>query len=209
MTLVIAPTIIPPGQMPKYIALMSTVFALASVVGPLMGGAISESGQWKWVFLFKYVSLLGRPTFDNSCADLDVDESAPAGFLASAVIIFTLPSASNPNSQLPNKEVGRKKLSLENLRRIDYIGVGLLLAASVLLVFAFESAGIDYEWNSATIIVTLILGFSIFVGFIIWEIWLQQRPDQIPEPIFPPRILKSRLMASMLTYVPGLLIIIR
>uniref|UniRef100_A0A093UWI9 Putative transporter C3H1.06c n=1 Tax=Talaromyces marneffei PM1 TaxID=1077442 RepID=A0A093UWI9_TALMA len=48
MTLVIAPTIIPPGQMPKYIALISTVFALASVVGPLMGGAITESGQWKW-----------------------------------------------------------------------------------------------------------------------------------------------------------------
>jgi MFS family permease len=42
--------------MPKYIALMSTVFALASVVGPLMGGAITETGQWKWVFLFKYVS---------------------------------------------------------------------------------------------------------------------------------------------------------
>lgn len=80
MTLVIAPTIIPPGQMPKYIALMSTVFALASVVGPLMGGAISESGQWKWVFLFKYVSLLGWPTFDNSCADLDVDEKCPSRF---------------------------------------------------------------------------------------------------------------------------------
>ena len=55
LTLVIAPTIIKPGQMPQYIALVSTVFALASVVGPLMGGAISETGQWKWVFLFKSV----------------------------------------------------------------------------------------------------------------------------------------------------------
>lgn len=133
-------------------------------------------------------------------------KSAPAGFLASAVIIFTLPSASNPNSPLSAKEAGREKLSLENLRRIDYIGVGLLLAASILLVFAFESAGIDYGWNSVTIIVTLILGFAIFMGFIIWEIWLQQRPDQISEPIFPPRILKSRLMASMFAYVPGLLL---
>ncbi|GAM42007.1 efflux pump antibiotic resistance protein [Talaromyces pinophilus] len=124
-------------------------------------------------------------------------KSAPAGLLASAVIIFTLPSASNSNSQLSTKLAGLKKLSFNNLRRIDYVGVGLLLAASILLVFAFESAGIEYGWNSVTIIVTLILGFAIFMGFIIWEIWLQQRPDQIPEPIFPPRILKSRLMASM------------
>jgi hypothetical protein len=134
-------------------------------------------------------------------------KSAPAGLLASAVIIFTLPSASNPNSQLSTKVAGLKKLSFNNLRRIDYVGVGLLLAASILLVFAFESAGIEYGWNSVTIIVTLILGFAIFMGFIIWEIWLQQRPDQIPEPIFPPRILKSRLMASMFAYVPDSLII--
>ncbi|QGA21607.1 hypothetical protein EYB26_009318 [Talaromyces marneffei] len=175
MTLVIAPTIIPPGQMPKYIALISTVFALASVVGPLMGGAITESGQWKWVFLF----------------------NAPAGFLASAVIIFTLPSTSNPGSQLSTKETSQQKLSLKNLRRIDYIGVALLLAASILLVFAFESAGIQYGWNSITIIVTLIFGFAIFFSFIIWEMWLQKRQDHFSEPIFPPQILKSRITASM------------
>lgn len=133
--------------------------------------------------------------------------SAPAGFLASAVIIFTLPSASNPHSHLSNREIGRRKLSVENLRRIDYIGVALLLSASILVVFAFESAGIDYGWNSVTIKVTLIFGFALFVGFIILEIWLQQRPDQIPEPIFPPRILKSRLMMSMFAYVPEIPII--
>lgn len=127
--------------------------------------------------------------------------SAPAGFLASVVIIFTLPSASDLYLKVSNKKVGRRKLSLENLRRIDYIGVGLLLAASILLVFAVESAGIDYGWSSVTIIATLVLGGVLSIAFISWELWLQQRPVQIPEPIFPPRILKSRLMASMFAYV--------
>lgn len=128
--------------------------------------------------------------------------SAPAGFLASAVIIFTLPSTSNPGSQLSTKETSQQKLSLKNLRRIDYIGVALLLAASILLVFAFESAGIQYGWNSITIIVTLIFGFAIFFSFIIWEMWLQKRQDHFSEPIFPPQILKSRITASMFAYVP-------
>lgn len=129
-------------------------------------------------------------------------KSAPAGFLASAVITITLPSASNVNAKLSNIEIGRRKLSFENLRRIDYIGVGFLLAASAFLVFAFESAGINYRWNSVTIIVTLVLGCVLFIGFIIWEIRLQQRAVQIPEPVFPPRILNSRLMASMFACVP-------
>jgi predicted membrane channel-forming protein YqfA (hemolysin III family) len=98
-------------------------------------------------------------------------------------------------------QVGQRKLSINNLRRIDYIGVALLLAASILLVFAFESAGIDYSWNNVTIIVTLILGLTIFFAFIVWETWLQQRQDQKTEPIFPPRILKSRIMVSMFACV--------
>jgi predicted MFS family arabinose efflux permease len=55
MTLVIGTTLVPPSELPKYIGVVSTVFALASVVGPLMGGFISENGQWRWVFLFKWV----------------------------------------------------------------------------------------------------------------------------------------------------------
>lgn len=53
MTIVIGQSLVPPHEMGKYMAILSTVYALASVVGPLMGGAISQSGNWRWVFLFK------------------------------------------------------------------------------------------------------------------------------------------------------------
>ncbi|KAL0936756.1 MFS multidrug transporter [Colletotrichum truncatum] len=34
-----------------YSAVVSSVFALASILGPILGGVISDTGDWKWVFL--------------------------------------------------------------------------------------------------------------------------------------------------------------
>jgi predicted MFS family arabinose efflux permease len=53
MTLVLAPTLVPKEEYGKYIGIISSVFALASVLGPIMGGAISTHSTWRWVFLLK------------------------------------------------------------------------------------------------------------------------------------------------------------
>lgn len=55
MVLVIAPALVPKTEYGKYIGIISSVFALASITGPLVGGAISSSTSWKWVFMLKYV----------------------------------------------------------------------------------------------------------------------------------------------------------
>lgn len=53
MTLVVAPTLVPREEYGKYIGIVSSVFALASVVGPVIGGAIATHTSWRWVFLLK------------------------------------------------------------------------------------------------------------------------------------------------------------
>ncbi|KAH8695587.1 putative MFS multidrug transporter [Talaromyces proteolyticus] len=174
MTLAITPRLVPPQQISKYMALVSSVFALASVAGPLMGGVLSKSGNWKWIF----------------------ELNAPAGFLALAIIIFFLPSISNDDNDSFDSSPP-KKISAANLQRIDLLGVFLLLAASVLVVFSFETAGTQYPWNSGIVIVTLILGSTFFVIFILWERWLQNKLPAREEPVFPPRILWRRDMAAM------------
>ena len=45
---------VPPRERGKYSGLVGGVFALASVLGPLIGGAITDSIGWRWVF---YVNL--------------------------------------------------------------------------------------------------------------------------------------------------------
>ena len=44
----------PPAERGKYAGLMSGVFGVASVIGPLIGGYITDNLDWRWVF---YVNL--------------------------------------------------------------------------------------------------------------------------------------------------------
>jgi EmrB/QacA subfamily drug resistance transporter len=46
--------VFPPAQRARWAGLMSGVFAAASVVGPLIGGSITDNLNWRWVF---YVNL--------------------------------------------------------------------------------------------------------------------------------------------------------
>ena len=55
MVLVIAPTLVPREKIGRYMAVISSVFAIASVLGPILGGAITTHSTWRWVFLLKYV----------------------------------------------------------------------------------------------------------------------------------------------------------
>jgi EmrB/QacA subfamily drug resistance transporter len=41
----------PPAQLGKYNGMMSGVYALASLVGPVLGGLVTDAFGWRWVFL--------------------------------------------------------------------------------------------------------------------------------------------------------------
>lgn len=53
MVLAIAPTLVPRENFGKYMGIVSSVFAIASVLGPILGGVITTHSTWRWVFLLK------------------------------------------------------------------------------------------------------------------------------------------------------------
>jgi EmrB/QacA subfamily drug resistance transporter len=61
----------PPAERGKYAGLMSGVFGLASVIGPLIGGGITDHMNWRWVF---YVNI-------------------PLGLVALVVLALVLPKS--------------------------------------------------------------------------------------------------------------------
>ena len=45
--------LVPPEKYAKYTSSVAIVYALSLLLGPIFGGAISESSTWRWVFLLK------------------------------------------------------------------------------------------------------------------------------------------------------------
>ncbi|WP_458106629.1 MFS transporter [Arthrobacter sp. R3-55] len=42
--------LVPPRQRPKYLGPLGSVFGIATIVSPLVGGAITDSVGWRWIF---------------------------------------------------------------------------------------------------------------------------------------------------------------
>lgn len=53
MVSVIVSTIVSIKDVGKYIMVISSVFLLSSILGPVVGGAITDKADWRWVFWLK------------------------------------------------------------------------------------------------------------------------------------------------------------
>ncbi|KAI8994430.1 major facilitator superfamily domain-containing protein [Gaertneriomyces semiglobifer] len=111
MSLIIVADLVPEIQRPKYMSIVTSVFALASVLGPLMGGIFTEYVGWRWIF---YINL-------------------PVGALAILLLFFGLRRASsNATSNNPGTLT---------IRTVDWFGSASLIGATVCLLLALDWAG--------------------------------------------------------------------
>lgn len=132
---------IPAAERGKYQGLFGGVFGLAAVLGPLVGGFLTDLGTtqvlgltvegWRWVF---YVNV-------------------PIGALALFMIIRVMP---------PLPPGGVKG-------RIDYAGAALIITTFVPLLLALSWAGSTYPWGSPTIIWLFVVAAVSLAAFIFVE----------------------------------------
>ncbi len=116
--------IIPPLERGKYTGLFGAVFGLSSVIGPLVGGFLTDHGTatvlghtiegWRWVF---YVNL-------------------PLGLVSMLLV----------SRFMPLLRMGDGK------GKVDYLGAGLIILTSVPLLLALTWGGSTYAWGSAVIL---------------------------------------------------------
>lgn len=174
MVFVILPEMVPPSKYAAYSGIIAGVAALSSLLGPIFGGVISDGGKWQWIFLF----------------------NAPAGLVALIIFYLTLP-AHFPHS-VDDVDAPINLRFVEKLRRIDFVGVLLLLASSFLLVTAIQEGGIAYSWNSGTIIALLVISFLCVFGLVAWGKLFTRRSKTVEEPVLPWTILSDRYAFGLL-----------
>jgi hypothetical protein len=89
------------------------------------------------------------------------------------------------------------------LKKIDYGGSLISLAATIFVLVSVSGGGVKYAWNSAIVIVMLTLGVVLYIVFILYEIYVARIP------IMPSKsIVKPFLHAVYLFAIPSVALIL-
>ncbi|KAI9778082.1 MAG: hypothetical protein M1839_008386 [Geoglossum umbratile] len=146
--------------------LMGAVFTLSSILGPIVGGAITTTTTWRWVFYF----------------------NIPPGAAIIVLVILIFPA-----------NVGPLPISRQTLAYVDYPGIILSLAGSVLLIFGLEQGGTVYQWTSSAIVAAFTFAGFSFTAFALWE-WMisYQIITTSMLPVFPARLITRRVFGSII-----------
>ncbi|GJJ76425.1 hypothetical protein EMPS_08784 [Entomortierella parvispora] len=78
----------------------------------------------------------------------------------------------------------------KQLKRIDYLGTGLIIAAVICLLLPITWGGTTYAWNSPVIIV-LFCAAAVLIGVLMWV------ESRAHEPIIPPRLFLNKTVSVL------------
>ncbi|KAF5700460.1 major facilitator superfamily transporter [Fusarium globosum] len=141
LSTIMVPLMVPPDKYATYISIMSSTFILSSVLGPILGGAITDHTTWRWVFYF----------------------NGPGGALAAVLLAFSVPF-NFPYGE--SDQFFHSLASKQMWKRVDFVGMAVSLAASILIIFALEQGGVAYPWGSGAIVSTFVLSGVFWIALL-------------------------------------------
>ena len=121
----------PPRERGKWIGITSSSYALASIVGPLLGGLLTDHISWRWVF---YINL-------------------PIGLIALFVLAFLMPTLRTPNKRIIIDYVGSLLVVLATLPLL----LAFSWAGDVFAWLSWQSLGL---FGSSLILLVLLVIYS-------------------------------------------------
>ncbi|KAI2468606.1 putative multidrug resistance protein fnx1 [Annulohypoxylon bovei var. microspora] len=175
LSTVLITELVPPHKIAKSTAQLSLVTTLGNVLGPIIGGAISNNTNWRWIFW------------------LNVPIAVCTLLLALAVI----PNGFPHHNETPRQLETQKPRPTASIKRLDIIGTILLLVATVSLAAGFQEAGSRFPWKSAYVISLLTISGLLWIVLLLWERRVTLAGGS-QEPVLPWRLLTDRAMTGIL-----------
>ncbi|KAJ7499726.1 DHA14-like major facilitator [Mycena latifolia] len=142
--LIIVAHSVPLVKRPMFTGLIGAMYGIASVAGPLMGGAFTDKVSWRWCF---YINLpIGAVT------------------LVVITIFFKAPGA---------KRKAESMSLMDRIQQFDPLGTIIFIPAIVCLLLALQWGGSKYPWSNGRIIGLFVVFGVLIAGFIAIQIWKQ------------------------------------
>ncbi|KAJ7184645.1 ABC transporter [Mycena filopes] len=157
---------------PKFYGAFGALFAISSVIGPLIGGAITEHATWRWNFLL----------------------NLPLGGVSVCAVILIL-KAAPPLGSDPTQRSARARL--HQALRLDFVGATLAAGALITLILALQWGGNTKSWGDKDVIICFVLSPVLTAAFIAWSVYQGDRA-MMPTAIFKSRSIYAILVFCFL-----------
>ena len=150
---------VPLEKRPMYLGFMMSFAQIGIILGPLIGGLLTQYATWRWCF---YINL------------------PPGAIVAVLLILIAIPD------KRP-KDDGVKWTIGGLAKKLDLLGFAFFAPAAIQLLLALEWGGTRYHWDNAVIIGLFCGAAGTFALFLVIE-YHQGDEAMIPFPILRLRI---------------------
>ncbi|KAF3911077.1 hypothetical protein AA313_de0205070 [Arthrobotrys entomopaga] len=149
--LIVAQTV-PLEKRPTYTGMIGSMYGLASVAGPLLGGVFTDSQKltWRWCF---WINL-------------------PFGAVTVAFIVFFYTDIRKVKATTTTWK--------ERLDQFDLHGTAVFMPAIICLLLALQWGGSKYPWGNGRIIALLVIAGLLLIVFVAIQIWKQDKATVPP-----------------------------